>query len=142
MDYTRIVEHRNGRFQNKTHLVGSNENQSSKLKVAGASTGSRNDGDTSSSQICFNCGSRTHIAPSCPQPKRPKGACYGCGSTTHQRSACPGRDTKNKDEKGEGDQQQNERRYAGSLGEIRLLEPAYLVRVSVQFGIKTLWLAH
>lgn len=40
---------------------------------------------------CFNCGSRSHISPQCPKPKREKGACYECGSTTHQRGSCPDR---------------------------------------------------
>lgn len=38
---------------------------------------------------CFNCGSKFHIAPTCPKPRIQKGACYQCGSTTHQRSKCP-----------------------------------------------------
>jgi len=40
---------------------------------------------------CLNCGSRTHISPQCPKPKREKGACYECGSTSHQIGSCPGR---------------------------------------------------
>lgn len=40
---------------------------------------------------CFNCGSRTHISPQCPKPKREKGACYECGSTSHQIGSCPER---------------------------------------------------
>ncbi|KAL4123256.1 hypothetical protein QTP88_015463 [Uroleucon formosanum] len=40
-------------------------------------------------RICFNCGSKSHIASSCTKPRIEKGACYQCGSTTHQRSKCP-----------------------------------------------------
>jgi len=41
-------------------------------------------------KICFNCGSKSHIASSCTKPRIEKGACYQCGSTTgHQRSKCP-----------------------------------------------------
>lgn len=42
---------------------------------------------------CYNCGSRTHISPQCPRPKREKGACYECGSTSHQIGSCPGHET-------------------------------------------------
>ncbi|KAL4096991.1 hypothetical protein QTP88_021843 [Uroleucon formosanum] len=38
---------------------------------------------------CFNCGSKTHLSPQCPKPKREKGACYECGSMAHQRGSCP-----------------------------------------------------
>jgi len=40
-------------------------------------------------KICFNCGSKSHIALSCTKPRIEKGTCYQCGSTTHQRSKYP-----------------------------------------------------
>lgn len=46
---------------------------------------------------CYNCGSRTHISPQCPKPKREKGACYECGSTSHQIGSCPGRTKQSSD---------------------------------------------
>ena len=46
---------------------------------------------------CFNCGSKAHISPQCPKPKREKGACYECGSTSHQIGSCPGRTRQNPD---------------------------------------------
>ncbi|KAL4149769.1 hypothetical protein QTP88_003637 [Uroleucon formosanum] len=51
-------------------------------------------------RICFNCGSKSHIASSCTKPRIEKGACYQCGSTTHQRSKCPSlvRTTKRQEE--------------------------------------------
>lgn len=51
-------------------------------------------------RICFNCGSKSHIASSCTKPRIEKGACYQCGSTTHQRSKCPSlvRTTKKQEE--------------------------------------------
>ncbi|XP_060846357.1 uncharacterized protein LOC132926022 [Rhopalosiphum padi] len=48
-------------------------------------------------QSCFNCGSRTHISPQCPKPKREKGACYECGSMSHQIGSCPGRTRQSSD---------------------------------------------
>ena len=42
-----------------------------------------------STRICFNCGSTSHIASACIKPRIAKGACYECGSTTHQRPKCP-----------------------------------------------------
>lgn len=49
-------------------------------------------------KICFNCGSKSHIASACTKPRIEKGACYQCGSTTHQRSKCPIRTTSAKHE--------------------------------------------
>ncbi|XP_025417830.1 uncharacterized protein LOC112688712 [Sipha flava] len=46
---------------------------------------------------CFNCGSKTHISPQCPKPKKGKGACYECGSTLHQIRECPKRTRQNPD---------------------------------------------
>ncbi|CAH1713532.1 unnamed protein product [Aphis gossypii] len=46
---------------------------------------------------CFNCGSKEHISPQCPKPKREKGACYECGSMSHQIGSCPGRTRQNPD---------------------------------------------
>lgn len=46
---------------------------------------------------CFNCGSRTHISPQCPMPKREKGACYECGLTSHQIGSFPGRTRQSSD---------------------------------------------
>jgi hypothetical protein len=40
---------------------------------------------------CYNCGSKDHISPSCPKPRREKGACYECAATDHQIGACPTR---------------------------------------------------
>jgi hypothetical protein len=45
--------------------------------------------DESSRLICYNCGSKFHLSPQCPKPRRQKGACYECGSMTHQRGSCP-----------------------------------------------------
>ncbi|XP_008179909.1 uncharacterized protein LOC103308399 [Acyrthosiphon pisum] len=50
---------------------------------------------------CFNCGSKTHLSPQCPKPKREKGACYECGSMAHQRGSCPVLMRGNDDEKKE-----------------------------------------
>lgn len=40
---------------------------------------------------CYNCGSKDHISPQCPKPRREKGACYECAATDHQIGACPTR---------------------------------------------------
>ncbi|KAF0746631.1 Transposon Ty3-I Gag-Pol polyprotein [Aphis craccivora] len=40
---------------------------------------------------CYNCGSKDHISPQCPKPRREKGACYECGAMDHQIGACPTR---------------------------------------------------
>lgn len=37
---------------------------------------------------CINCGSKTHLSPQCPKPKRERGACYECGSMANQRGSC------------------------------------------------------
>jgi len=137
MDYLRIVEQRNGRFQNKLVFSTSNEKpmlkmESSKQKVQSASGVSQKGVGMAKNRICFNCGSRNHIAPSCPIPTWPKGAYYGCSSTKHQRSTCPEREKKFKNADMEESQGQNGQKYTGSSGEIRILEPAYYVRVSVQ----------
>jgi len=137
MDYLRIVEQRNGRFQNKLVFSTSNEKQmpkmeNSKQKAESASGVSQKGIGMATNRICFNCGFRDHIAQSCPIPTRPKGACYGCGSTKHQQSTCLEREKKFKDAYKEESQGQNGQKYTGPSGEIRLLEPAYYVRVSVQ----------
>lgn len=137
MNYLRIVEQRNGPFQSKPFFQVQKETpmakmEGSKQKAESASGMSQKGVGMAMSRICFNCGSRAHIAPSCRIPTRPKGACYGCGSTIHQRSACPEREQKIKDTNKEESQEQNEQKYTGSSREIRLLEPAYYVRVSIQ----------
>lgn len=136
IDYLRIVEQRNGRFQGKLFSTSNEkpktEVESSKQKAENAGGVSQKGAGLASNRICFNCGFRAHIAPSCPIPTRPKGACYGCGSTKHKRSTCPEREKKIRDADKEESQGQNGQKYTGSSVEIRLLEPAYYVRVSVQ----------
>jgi len=87
-------------FQNKLSFSSSSEKpipkvEGSKQQAENASGASQKGVSMPTNRICFNYGSRAHIAPSCPIPTRPKGRCYGCGSTRHQRSACPEREKKN-----------------------------------------------
>lgn len=94
MNYVRVVESRNIPLQSKSQALGVFGERS----LSKATIKSENDIGGSSSivstrpkpyRVCYNCRSKTHIAPSCPLPKRPRGACYNCGSTTDQRSGCP-----------------------------------------------------
>lgn len=67
-------------------------------KKEGTKTNSTNPTDHEGGPIlrsCFNCGSKTHISPQWPKPRREKGACYECGSTSHQRGSCPERSGRN-----------------------------------------------
>ena len=38
-------------------------------------------------RVCFNCGSKDHIAPKCSRPR--KRACFTCGSKEHLARGCP-----------------------------------------------------
>ncbi|CAI6359915.1 unnamed protein product [Macrosiphum euphorbiae] len=71
MDYLRIVEQRNGRFQSKPFFSSSNEKpipkvEGSKQQAENARGESQKGVFMRMNRICFNFGSRAHIAPSCP----------------------------------------------------------------------------
>lgn len=90
----------NRRFQSILFFSTLNEKpevEASKQNAENASGVSQKGVEMTTNRICFNCGSRAHIAPSCPIPIWPKGACYGCDSTKHQRSTCSERKQKIKD---------------------------------------------
>lgn len=126
LNYVRVVDNRNARFQFKQparNILEGTSKAAGKLEIGVTNVGLKYH------RVCFNCESKMHIVP-----RRSKGACYSCESTAHLRSACPEHTQKN------GSSCAMERQQKEGQGEsskeVMLLEPAYHVNLSMQFSNK------
>lgn len=138
LNFIRVVDNRSARFQFKVpakHVYGESTSKSvSKPESGGADEVSMAKVGSKFIRMCFNCGSKTHIAPNCPIPRRPKGACYSCGPTDHLQSTCP--DRKQKIKSGLVTGQKQKEIQGESSREVMLLEPAYHVNLSIRLSNK------